>query len=124
MRAGEGETMRGVAAGLVRYCDDHGLDTEAGVRSWADATAGLVEVHRLDPFVGEVKGIGPALFAYLRMRAGGDGLKPDVRVRRALKHVGFNPPAGDVALLRIGAGAASELDVSLLELDQLLWWSL
>lgn len=124
LRAGEGETMQNVARGLIRYCDDHSLDIENGVRNWAAATHELVEVHRLDPYVGEVKGIGPALFAYLRMRAGGDGIKPDIRVRRALNTLGFAPPAGDVALLRIAAAAASEVRVSLLQLDQLLWWTL
>jgi hypothetical protein len=121
LRSGEGETMQNVASGLGRYCDDHGLDDEAGVRAWAAATTSVVDAHRLDPYVGSVSGIGPALFAYLRMRSGGDGIKPDVRVRKALNDLGFGVPPGDAALLRLAAGVAAECGISLLELDQMLW---
>ena len=61
-------------------------------------------------------------FAYTRMRSGADALKPDLRVRAALKRCGLTLPRGDVALLVVGEHLAAELGVSLLVLDQLLWW--
>lgn len=122
LRTGEGETMRLVAAGLARHARGLGLNDDDGVRSWAKATSGLTLAHRLDPYVGETKGIGIALFEYLRMRSGGDGIKPDIRVRKALTKLGFEPPKGEASLVVIAHAIADELDESLLVVDQLLWW--
>ena len=66
-------------------------------------------------------GIGPALFAYMRMRCGADALKPDLRVAAALRELGFGVPGDEHSILVIARAAAAELDVSLLVLDQLLW---
>lgn len=77
----------------------------------------------LDPYVGAVKGIGIALFCYMRMRAGGDALKPDVRVRLALQSLGFDIPAGEAALLVMASTLAYELGIDRLVLDQILWWA-
>lgn len=122
LRAGEADTMRQVAEGLLRFGSDAGITgDEQIVKAWAAATEGLEIAHSLDPYVGDVKGVGTALFAYMRMRSGGDGLKPDVRVRASMSSLGFNPPAGDVALLLLCRAAATELGTSMLVLDQLLW---
>jgi hypothetical protein len=124
LRAGEQETMRAVAAGLEAYGKHHDLDDdEETVRRWAADTTPLEHAPALDPYVGSVRGIGPALFAYLRMRSGGDALKPDVRVRRRLDALGFDPPREEHALLVLARAAAAEIGVTLLELDQLLWLS-
>lgn len=124
LRRGEQETIVGVAAGLRRFGSDNGIaDDDSICAAWATATGPLVLCHRLDPYVGVVKGVGPALFCYLRMRSGGDGLKPDLRVRRAFVELGLNPPTGEAALLVLAQALADELDIGLLELDQLLWWS-
>jgi hypothetical protein len=53
------------------------------------------------------------------MRSGGDAIKPDTRVIRAL---GFSVPKDDHAVLLIAKAAAGEIAVSRLVLDQLLWW--
>ena len=71
--------------------------------------------------MGAVSGIGIALFAYLRMRSGADGLKPDVRVRKHLARLGFPSPQGEVALVLLGEAVAEEAGIRRLELDQLLW---
>jgi hypothetical protein len=124
LRKGEGETIVKVAAALHQYGQDHGIgDDDATCAAWAEASSQLVLSHRLDPYVGSVKGIGPALFCYLRMRCGADGLKPDLRVRRAFAELGLEPPQGEAALLVLGQALANELQISLVELDQLLWWS-
>lgn len=71
--------------------------------------------------VGCVKGIGLALFAYMRMRSGADAIKPDIRVKKALRHLGFAVPDDDHAVLILAKAAAEEIRVSRLVLDQLLW---
>lgn len=88
MRAGEPETMRGVAAGLVAYAEHQGLDEDAAVRAWAQVGEAFEHAPRVDRWVG-TKELGPALYCYLRMRGGGDAVKPDVRVRRGLRSLGF-----------------------------------
>lgn len=122
LRAGEAETMRDTAAGLLSYCRVRGFDQEAGVRRWAEQTAPFAHAPRLDPFVGCVSGIGPALFAYLRMRCGADAIKPDIRVRAGLNRAGFNLPNDEHAILIVATAVASELSIPLAVLDQLLWW--
>ena|SRR5436190_4114179 len=123
LRTGEADTMAAVAQGLRRYAADHDRgDDEQTCQDWADSVIGLEHAHELDPYVGAVKGIGPALFAYLRMRCGADALKPDVRVRQALDALGYNVPKTDHATLTVARAAAAELGTSLLVLDQLLWW--
>jgi len=92
------------------------------VRAWAVGVAELEHAPDLDPYVGAVKGIGPALFAYIRMRCGADALKPDLRVYRALRSFGFKVPRDEHALLIVSAAAAAELGISRLVLDQMLWW--
>ena len=71
--------------------------------------------------MGCVKGIGIALFAYMRMRSGADAIKPDVRVRKSLRSLGFVVPGDDHAVLVLAKAAAIEIGVSRLVLDQLLW---
>lgn len=121
LRAGEAGTIQAVAGGLVRYCSTYGLEEEAGVRRWAGDAAAFEHAPGLEPFVGAVDGIGPALFAYLRMRCGADALKPDLRVRRALVDLGYQVPPDSHAVLVVARGAAAELGTGLLVLDQLLW---
>jgi hypothetical protein len=124
LREGEADTMIAVAQGLRQYAAEHdGLDEEGACRAWAHSVIGLEHAHKLDPYVGAVNGIGPALFAYLRMRCGADALKPDVRVRQALNEFGYDVPDDTHAILTVARGAAAELGTDLLVLDQLLWWT-
>ena len=55
------------------------------------------------------------------MRSGGDGIKPDLRTRAALRFLGFDVPEGEPALLALASAVAAELDQPLVVLDQLLW---
>ena len=57
----------------------------------------------------------------MRMRCGVDALKPDLRVARALRDLGFELSGHKHSILGVTRAAADELDVSLLVLDQLLW---
>jgi hypothetical protein len=123
LMASEPETMCQVAENLVAFSRSRELDEDEGCHTRAEDVDRLEHAHRLDPVVGGVSGIGPALFAYMRMRCGGDAIKPDVRVGRELRHLGFEVPAGEHAILVVAKAAAAELGVDLLVLDQLLWWA-
>jgi hypothetical protein len=123
LMAREPETMRQVAENLVAFARSRGLDEEEGCYRWAVEVDGLEHAHRLDPVVGSVSGIGPALFALMRMHCGGNAIKPDSRVRRELRHLGFEVPAGENAILVVAKAAAADLGVDVLVLDQLLWWA-
>jgi len=116
-------TMQHVASGLVRYCHDHGMAEEEGVRQWAAEAAAYEFTWDKEKYVGSVSGIGIATFAYLRMRCGANAIKPDVRVRQELGKLLF--PLGDgsdYTVLCVANAAADEIGIGRLELDQLLWW--
>jgi hypothetical protein len=122
LRRGEAETMRDVAEGLLRFGADNDLaDDDMASEAWASAVGALETAPSLDPYVGSVRGIGLALFCYLRMRSGADAVKPDVRLRRSLEQLGFTVPVGEPALLVMSTALAKELGINRLVLDQLLW---
>lgn len=122
LRRTEPVTILTVAQNLLSYGAQVGLDDEDEIcRQWADDTEGLEHGYVLDPVVGEVSGIGLALFSYIRMRAGASAIKPDVRVRRALRDLGFHVPRGEHAILTVARAAAAETGMDLLTFDQLLW---
>src|ERR1019366_1279311 len=81
----EEATIIQVAEGLHRYCAERKLDDEDGVQQWATEVEPLRYFPVLDKYVGNVRGIGPALFAYLRMRSGANAIKPDQRVIAGLR---------------------------------------
>lgn len=123
LRGGEPETMRQVAAGLARFGTERGLDDDAATLRWSQETAPFALAHRLDPYVGAVKGIGPTLFAYLRLLSGADTLKPDSRVWSALQRLGLAVPNEPNAMLVVCRGLSDATGIPLPVLDQLLWWS-
>lgn len=122
LRPGEPKTIVTVAPNMVDLADDLEVNEDQACRQWADDVAGLEHAHRLDPVAGAVPGIGPALFAYLRMRSGSDALKPDLRVAKGLGQLGFPKGSGEHAILVVAHAAAAEAAIDLLVLDQLLWW--
>jgi hypothetical protein len=121
LRKGEPETMHSVARNLLQLAGDLDIEEDDVCRIWADRVEGLEHAPKLDPVVGAVKGIGTALFAYMRMRSGGDALKPDVRVTKGLRKLGFTVPRDGHAVLILARAVAAELGITLLTLDQLLW---
>lgn len=120
LRPAEPVTMQSMAAGLTRFAEERGLDEESGVRAWADWSLDFDHAPGLDPYVG-VKGVGVALYTYMRMRCGGDAIKPDVRVMRRLNELGFRHGGSAHGVLVVAAAAAAEIGVNRLVLDQLLW---
>lgn len=122
LQSSEPVTMQTVAANLVDFAASLGVSEDEACRTWAREVEGLEHSPRLDPVVGAVSGIGPALFTYMRMRCGADALKPDVRVIAALRSLGFTTPGDAHSVLVVARGAASEVGLDLLSLDQLLWF--
>ncbi|GAA4972677.1 hypothetical protein WHI96_17790 [Pseudonocardia tropica] len=124
LRRHEPRTIAEVTSGLLRYGATHGaVDEDGACAGWAVGTAGLELAPKIDPYVGSVHGIGPALFAYCRLLCGADTIKPDVRVLKQMRTFGVQIPPADAAAGFVVAGAmAQEVGVSLAELDQLLWY--
>lgn len=116
LRDGEADTMKLLAKALIDFGKSKELtDEEVIVKEWA-------EDENAHQAVLDIKGIGPALLQYLRMRSGADSLKVDVRVIEGLKGFGipvhwFTAPG----LLELCREIAKESKCSLLELDQVLW---
>lgn len=122
LRNGEDDTIRAVAAGLVEVGHLNGATSDrSALDTWRKRTDGLEIAHNLDPYVGSVKGIGMALFCYLRLLAGSNTIKIDVRVKAALRNLGFQLPESDTATYLLAAHVSGETGIELPVLDQLLW---
>jgi len=74
-RADEARTMQEVASGLLDYSRLLGSTRSRLVRVGCRSRAFRFAV-RSELYVGTVRGIGIALFAYLRMLGGADAIKP------------------------------------------------
>ena len=122
----EVDTIHEVANRLRAFAAQERLTTaeqeDRLCRAWADRYGAFEHAPMLDPVVGSVKGIGLALFAYARMRSGADAIKPDVRVKKGLRSLGFSVPDDEHAVLLVATAAAEDIGMSRLVLDQLLWW--
>jgi len=116
LREGEADTMKLLAEALIDFGKSKELtDEEQIVKVWAEDETASQEVL-------DIKGIGPVLLQYLRMRSGADSLKVDVRVIEELSGLGI--PAHwftSDGLLELCKEIAKEARCSLLELDQVLW---
>ena len=121
LQAAEPTTMQQIASNLLQLADEAKVSEDEACTAWAESVQGLEHAHKLDPVVGGVSGVGTALFAYMRMRCGADALKPDVRVAKALRSLGFDVPGDEHSILTVARAAAAEIDADLLYLDQLLW---
>ncbi|MFZ2057321.1 MAG: hypothetical protein WAV54_07930 [Acidimicrobiales bacterium] len=122
-RADEARTMQEVASGLLDYSRALGVDEKQGLCAWAVAAEPFRFAVRSELYVGTVRGIGIALFAYLRMLGGADAIKPDTRVIKALRRAGLSVARDAGAALLLGEGMAEELGVGRLWFDQLLWYT-
>ncbi len=122
----EVDTIATVAQRFQEFAAAEGLSDPSQedrlCRLWADRYEPFEHAPRLDPVVGSVKGIGLALWSYMRMRSGANALKVDGRVRKALRNLGFTVHRdSDLAVLLVAKAAAEEVGLPLLVLDQLLW---
>jgi hypothetical protein len=127
LRGGEAMAMQAAAAGLLRFAKEKRPATlnndEKIVKAWAKYAEPFRFETKSEPYVGSVKKIGPALFAYLRMRAGADAIKADVWVARVLEEHGatFKKATDVIEVTRYAEAVAEAMGVSRLVLDQMLW---
>jgi hypothetical protein len=99
---------------LVAFFDDIGVTSQLALRDWTART------RFKDDFEGRVKGLGPAVFNWLRMRQGENTIKPDVHVLRfTARVIGRRASDNDVvaALIQI----AQQLDLKAYALDSAIW---
>ena len=127
LRGGEAVAMQEAAAGLLRFAKEKRPttlnDDEKIVKAWAKYAEPFRFTTKSEPYVGSVKKIGPALFAYLRMRAGADAIKADVWVARVLEEHGatFKKATDVIEVTRYAEAVAEAMGVTQLVLDQMLW---
>jgi hypothetical protein len=116
---GEAETMQEVAKALLQYGAEQKLTSEDEIaETWAS--------HSTDPevasIVDSVRGIGPALFQYLRLLSGVETIKPDVWVRSELEKIGVPVKLlSDEGIVAVAKQLSDALKIPLSVLDQLLW---
>lgn len=123
LRTGEEETIVQIASNFLEYGKLNGISDENVICSkWAEEVEDMRFAYDLDPVVGGVKGIGLALFNYMRMLSGSDTIKPDVRVKKKLEELGFKVPKSDISIMFLCESIAKDLGISMVELDQLLWF--
>jgi hypothetical protein len=121
----EPQTLADVAKGFLKFGQERNIqDEELIAKQWAIQVQELRHFTKLDPYVGSVPGVGPALFAYMRMLCGVDALKVDLRVTKALRRLGTYVPADTTATLHLCELYAEDLGITLRELDRLLYGKL
>jgi hypothetical protein len=121
----EPQTLVDVAKGFLKFGQERSIrDEDQIVKQWALEVQELRHFTKLDPYVGSVPGVGPALFAYMRMLSGVDALKVDLRVSKALRRLGTYVPADTTATLHLCELYAEDLGITLRELDRLLYGNL
>ena len=127
LRRGEAAAMQAAAAGLLRFATERRPslqgDDEIIVKAWAKYAEPFRFDTKSEPYVGAVKGIGTALFAYLRMRAGADAIKADVWIARKLEEFGaeFKKSTDVVEVTKVAEAVAKAAKLPRLVLDQMLW---
>jgi hypothetical protein len=116
LRTGEAKVMQSVAKVLLDFGNRGGIKDENDIcLTWAEDSSAHSDIL-------DIKGIGPALLQYLRMRSGADSVKIDVRVMEELKNLRLPVEwFSSDGLLQICTELAKEASCSLVELDQVLW---
>jgi hypothetical protein len=123
LRANEPNTMIAVAEGLIQFGSTQNITGDDAIcRAWGEYAEQWRRTPKLDPYVG-VKGIGIALYAYLRMRSGADAIKPDVWIARLLQQYGatIRNPKDALEVMQCAEQVALAAKISRLTLDQMLW---
>lgn len=125
LRTGEVQTMVNVAIELLEFGEHANLKDENEIcYNWAMLSSSFEseEPNIENLAIAEISGIGPALLEYLRMRSGGNSLKVDVRVKNSLKAIGVPVDyLSDSGVYAVCQTISTELGISMLELDQILW---
>lgn len=122
----EPETISRVAQTLLDFGNAMNIvgDDEIAL-AWSQLPSGDRPGQVPDPWVEKILaiwGIGEVLMQYLRLLCGADTLKVDVRIVQRLEHLGVPVDLFTTkGLLEICREIATIANVSMAELDQLLW---
>ncbi|WP_394742917.1 hypothetical protein [Natronococcus roseus] len=122
---GHPNIVHDVAAALLEKAEPDADDLDL-LQTWA-ANADPKQ-YQSDP-VGDVHGIGPATFQYLRMIAGADTVKPDVQVEKFIteletEHSEFDVDSSSkLELIDSCRWLATHSTYSMIEIDQIAWWT-
>jgi len=122
LMANENGTLKNVAKGLLRFGEENEIENENEICfKWGKESEKYVFNYFLEPHVGNVKGIGFALFSYLRILCGANTLKIDSRIIDCLKYLGFNTDKKPEELYLTCIEISRELQIDLITLDQFFW---
>ena len=113
-------TTATIARNLAAFADDLGVSEEQACQQWADDVAGVEHVFRLIRGWRCPRNWARAirLSAHAQLQWLGR-TKPDFRVAKGLRQLGFQVPTGEHAVLVVAHAAAAEAAIGLLVLDQL-----
>ena len=100
--------------GLVTYFESVGITDQPSLKEWA------TNAYSECCFKGKVKGLGPAVFNWIRMRQGVETIKPDVHVMRFVETTIGRPVDAEIAVSSLTC-VAKELGIVVYKLDWAIW---
>lgn len=119
---------RNVVEIAKRFVENYGDDINA-IHEWAKndkwARNAILLTYWGDAIVKGLKGIGISAIQYLRMQAGVDTIKPDIRVKEALSDLGIKYRSdyrNDSEVVQLCENLAKELGIKPKEFDFILWY--
>jgi len=104
---------------VKRFLENYGDDIDA-IHKWA-TNVNLCS-YQNDPIAKGLRGIGISAIQYLRMQAGVDTVKPEIRVKKVLSDLHV-PYRDDLELVELCKKLAMELEIRPIEFDFILWYS-
>jgi len=99
--------------GLANWMQDHGIIDQDRLREWAHTSSAA-------DFVGQIKGLGAAAYAWLVMRLGVDTVKPDLWIHRFTQQA-IGRDLDDTTLVDVITEAAHRVGRQARELDGGIW---
>lgn len=110
---------RNVVKIAQRFVENYGSDIDA-IHDWAKDVD--IASYQSDPIKQGLRGIGISAIQYLRMQAGIDTVKPDIRVKEGLRDLSILYH-DDIEAVRRCEDLARELNMRPMEFDFILWYS-
>jgi hypothetical protein len=101
--------------GLVAYFRERGVTDLSSLQRWAQQS-------RPGDFIGQIKGLGPAVYRWLVMRSGVETVKPDTHILRFVFNAIGRPVSEDEAVVSLEA-VAQRLGLPARVLDWSIWES-
>jgi hypothetical protein len=99
--------------GLVAYFRERGVTDPQSLRRWAAAS-------KPEDFLGHIKGLGPAVYHWLVMRAGVETIKPDVHILRFTSSA-VGRPVSEMEAVSALTAVADRIGLPAPTLDWSIW---